>query len=165
MAITATPASPRTLTKQRIRMAMRDVAGAVPNTGVLNVLLDNVEFSDDEIDGAIAFTVDWWNSITPMSRVAADQINSFLLFQGVVSMLFQSESMRQLRNQATVGDGDVTPIGIDDKSGLYAQMSQVAMQRFELGAKQVKIQQNMEACYGHVSSGYSYIGRLGGGNF
>jgi|GEM_PF-2943951 len=162
MTITATPAAARALTKQRIRMAMRDVAGDVPNTGVTNVLLDNVEFSDDEIDGAIAFTVDWWNSITPISRVAPDQINSFLLYMGVVSFLLQSESMRQVRNQASVQDGDVAPIGSDDKGPVYVQMSQVAMQRFETGAKQVKIQINMEACYGGFSSGYVNYGRSGG---
>lgn len=165
MTITATPSAPRVLTKARIRMAMRDVAGAVPNTGVINVLLDNVEFSDDEIDGAIAFVVDWWNSILPISLHTADMINSFILYQGVVSFLLQSESIRQLRNQAQVGDGDVAPIGIDDKSGPYAQMSEVARQRFEIGAKQIKIQWNMEAAYGSISSGYVYAGRRGGGNF
>lgn len=162
MTITATPSAPRVLTKQRIRMAMRDIAGAVPNTGVINVLLDNVEFSDDEIDNAIAFTVDWWNSITPVSRNTPDQINSFLLFQGVASMLLQSESLRQLRNQASVQDGDVAPIGSDDKAPMYAQMMQVAMQRFENGAKQVKIQQNMEACYGGFGSGYATFSRRSG---
>lgn len=164
MTITATPAAPRVLTRQRIRMAMRDVAGRVPNTGVVNVLLDNVEFSDEEIDNAITFTVDWWNSITPISRVTADQINNFLFFQGVVSFLLQSESMRQMRNQASVQDGDVAQIGSDDKAGLYSQMSQLAMQRFENGAKQVKVQQNMEACYGGFGSGFAF-GRFIGGGF
>jgi len=160
--VEATPVTARMLTRQRIRMAMRDVAGAIPKSGSVNVLLDDVEFSDDEIDNAILFTVDWYNSLTPISVVQQDAINSYVLYMGVVSFLMMAESMRQLRNQASLQDGDVAPIGADDKHTLYAQASQVAAQKFEERAQKIKIQLNMESCYGSLGSGYAGTSRTHG---
>lgn len=148
------------LTLARIRMAMRDVAGAIPNTGDFNVLLTNVQFSDEEMDNAIQFTVDWYNGITPLiGKATPDQINNYVLYLGVVSFLAQSEQIKQLRNDMDLQDGDVAPIGKDKKHQLYGQLSQLASQRFEDMAKKIKIQINMQAAYGSFGSGYANVAR------
>lgn len=159
MPITATPASPRMLTIARIRMAMRDIAGSIPNTGDFNVLLDNVQFSDDELNNAIQFAAEWYNSITPISNVRPDRINNFVLYTGVVSFLCQSEQVKQLRNDMDLQDGDVAPIGKDKKHQFYGQLAQVAAQRFEERAQKVKIQLNMQSCYGGFGSGYANVAK------
>lgn len=160
MPITATPASPRMLTLARIRMAMRDVAGAIPNTGDFNVLLLNVQFSDAEINNALQFTVDWYNGLTPLlGRATQDSINSYLLYIGAVSFLAQSEQIKQLRNDMDLQDGDVAPIGKDKKHQFYGALSQAAAQRFEEMAKNIKRQLNMHAAFGGLDSGYSNVAR------
>lgn len=167
MPVTGSPTTAPALTVDMIRMSIRDLAGAIPNTGVVNVLLDNVEFSDAEIQNAVAFTLDRYNAMTPVTNLPLANINRFVLLQGVVSFLLSSESYRQARNQATVQDGDVAPIGVDDKASLYAQMSQMADAKFEQYARGLKTQANMEAVYGGLGSGYrgGYRNYGGGGNW
>lgn len=155
MPVVGTPATGVMLTRDMIRMSLRDIAGGIPNTGVVNVLLDNVEFSDADLENAMAFTVDRYNAMTPVTNASAGSINRFILLKGVIGFLLHSESYRQLRNQATVQDGDVAPIGIDDKQAMYAQLAQLADQQFEQYARGVKTQRNMEAAYGGLGSGYS----------
>lgn len=147
------------LTVARIRIAMRDIAGAIPNTGDFNVLLDNVQFSDLEINTAMEFVVSWYNSITPISRVRQDQINDFVLYTGVVSFLAESEQIKQLRNDMDLQDGDVAPIGKDKKHQFYGQLAQLASQRFEERAQKIKIQLNMQSAYGGFGSGYANVSR------
>ena len=160
MPITATPASPRMLTLARIRMALRDVAGAIPNTGDFNVLMDNVQFSDDEMNNALCFTTDWYNAITPMlGRANQDSINNYVLFLGVVSFLSQGEQVKELRNAMDLQDGDVAPVGKDKNHQLWGQISQLAAQRFEDMTKKIKIQLNMQSTYGRLSSGYVGVAR------
>jgi hypothetical protein len=160
MPITATPASPRMLTLTRIRMAMRDVAGQIPNTGDYNVLLADVQFSDDEINNAIQFTVESYNSITPITNIRQDQVNNYILYLGVVAFLCQSEQIKELRNDMDLVDGNVAPIGKDKKHQLYGQLAQVALQKFEERAKSYKIQLNMQSAYGGLGSGYANVARV-----
>lgn len=164
MPITATPAAPRILSRDDIRLFMRDVAGQISNTGQENILLDNVEFNDDDIERAIRFTVSKYNAITPITLVTAGGINEYVLINGVVCWLLKSEAIRQLRNQATAQQGDVAPIGIDDKTQLYQALAKIFCDEFDIMARAIKTQKNMEAAYGGLGSGYaSAARRMGGG--
>lgn len=159
MPVVATPVVRPLLTRDAIRVSLRDLAGRIPNTGVDNILLDNVEFSDDDLDNAIGFTVDRYNAMTPVSSLTADGINRYVLLIGTVCFLLNSESWRQARNQATLQDGDVAPIGLDDKAQLYSQLAQLACAEFKQMAKELKIQRNMESAYGAIGSGYMGVSR------
>lgn len=159
MPVVGTPAPPRQLTRDDIRGFMRDVAGQVPGTGALNVLLDNVEFSDADIDRSVRFTVAKYNAMTPQTVATPDTINLYVLLNGAVAFLLRSEAVRQLRNQATVQDGDVAPIGADDKQALYAQLAKQFDDEFVLYARGIKTQNNMEAAYGGLGSGYRAANR------
>lgn len=162
MPVVATPVTPKLLNRDDIRMFMRDVAGQVPNTGVENILLDNVEFSDDDVEKAIRFTVDRYNAYTPMTNITEEGLNRYVLLNGVVCHLLKSEAVRQIRNQATAQQGDVAPIGIDDKMNPYVQLSQIFCVEFDTMAKQIKLQRNMEAAYGGLGSGYQNTARRAG---
>lgn len=159
MAVLATPVSPLPVTSDDVRAFMRDYAGQVPNTGALNVLLDDVEFSDTDIARAIRFTAYKYNAMTPVTNITPEVMNPYVLLLGTAAFLLRSESMRQLRNQATVQDGDVQPIGIDDKAQLYMQASKMIDDEYTQYARGIKTQMNMESAYGSIGSGYRSVAR------
>lgn len=158
--VIATPTTPKVVTQDDIRGFLRDVAGQVAGTGVANYLLDGVEFSDEDIQRALRYTVARFNVMTPPSRDSENSINPWLLLVGVSEFLMLSESFRQGRNQATYQDGNISPIGIDDKQQQYLQMSQILKSEFEEKAKNWKISRNMEAAYGSLGSGYRAVSRF-----
>jgi len=147
-----------TLTSGDVREFLRDY-------GEYNILLDNVEFTEDEIEKAMSFAVDRYNLITPITNVTpATFPNRYLLLIGTCIHLLQSEAFLQLRNQATYRDGDVENIGLDDKAALYMQLSDRLNAEWGppsgggMGAAQkIKQQNNMENAYDSLSSGYRYV--------
>jgi hypothetical protein len=141
-------------------MFMRDVAGQVPGTGVVNIMFDLPEFSDADIQRAIKFTVARFNVITPISADGQYSINIWLMLLGTCEFLMLSEAMRQQRNQMSYGDGDVAPIGIDDKQSLYLSLASVLKAEFEEKAKAFKISRNAEMAYGSLGSGYRSASRF-----
>jgi len=150
---TAAPAPLR----DEVRMFLRDVPGMIPGSGSENVLLDDVEFSDGELALAIRLTVSRFNSMNPPIRaLVAEQIPLDIILYGVASFLMNAESFRQLRNQASVPDGE-TSLGIDDKHQLYAAMKQRLTEEFTTQATQWKVAKNMAACWGGVNSGFAYL--------
>ena len=141
---------------------MRDYPGPVKDTGVLNVLLDNVEFSDADIDAALGYAVDLYNAMTPITFLGMAMIPRVVVLYGAVSHLMLSEGIRQLRNQATVQDGNVQPIGIDDKQALYQQWADWMRNQFNTMARAIKTQRNMESAWGGFGSGYQNTSRSHG---
>jgi hypothetical protein len=159
MPVVGTPVQALPVTNDDIRGFLRDVAGQIPNTGVINVLLDNVEFSDKDINRAITYTVGRYNAITPITFVDVNFLNQYVLLVGTASFLLKSEAMRQLRNQITAQDADIAPIGMDDKQALYAQMAKMMDDEFMMLARGIKTQLNMESAYGSFGSGYKNVAR------
>lgn len=144
------------LTTDIIRMFLRD-------TVEHNSLTDDIEFSKEDIDGAIFLAVAKWNAIPPISNVTDPaQLNAYVLLCGVCGLLLKSEGLRQNRNQLTVQDGNIAPIGMDDKEDQYYKWARHFQDEFNIFASRIKIQENMEsimdACSG-LSSGYSWLGR------
>jgi len=145
------------LTTDDIRMFMRDQ----PN---YNILLDDIEFATEDITRAMRLTVSKWNAITPISNLTDPaQLNEWILLCGVCCILLKSEGIRQKRNQMLSQDGNIKPVGLDEKAGLYLKWSLVFCDEFERLAMRVKIQQNMESILNSrgncLRSGYYYIGR------
>jgi hypothetical protein len=83
-----------------------------------------------------------------------------LLLIGTVRFLLMSESFMQVRNQATVQDGDIAPIGISDKAQLYAQLAQQLKAEWDELSRGVKTQNNMESAYNSLGSGYRNVARF-----
>ena len=160
MTISATPVVAPVLLQDDIRGFLRDVAGQVPDTGVTNVMFDLPEFSDNDLKRAIKFTVARFNVMTPISNDSEGSINPWLLLIGVSEFLMQSEAFHQVRNQVSYQDGDIQPIGLDDKQALYLGLANKCREEFEEKAKAFKISRNMEACYGSLGSGYRCVSRF-----
>ena len=137
-----------------IRWFLRDFAGQVPGTGVTNILLDGVEFSDDDIRRSKRFTVSRWNAMLPPSSDSEETIPEWLLLVGTCELLMQSEAFRQNRNALTYADGNITPVGLDDKMQQYMALAQSLRAEFEEKAKMVKVANNMESAYTSLGSGY-----------
>lgn len=150
------PANASPLTTKDIRDFMRDQPD-------YNILLDDIEFADSDILRAMRLTVAKWNAITPITNLTSwEQLNEWVLLCGVCCILLKSEGIRQKRNQLSTQDGNIAPVGLDEKESIYLKWSMIFCEEFERLTKDAKIQQNMESILGRNSclrSGYIYIGR------
>jgi hypothetical protein len=158
------PSTPFVVTADMVRMFMRDYAASagVLTDGQGNLLIDDVQFKEDELLNAIDMAVSAYNGITPMSYYTRENFpNEYLLLIGTTRFLMMSESFHQLRNQVGVQDGDVMPAGIYEKYQLYMNMANALRAEWQEIARNIKNQVNMESAYGVVGSGYSYVGRRG----
>lgn len=126
-----------------------------------NILIDGVEFSNEDIQRAIRWTVAKWNAITPQSTdpPTGATLNEYVLLFGVCAILLRSEGARQVRNQVTYQDGNMPQVSMDEKQSIYREWAMDMQTEFDFHARQIKTQNNMESCYGGLPSGYRYIGR------
>lgn len=128
-----------------------------------NILLDEVQFTNDEVNFALEMAVSAFNGITPQTNLTPMSFPRhlrYLLLVGTARFLLMTESFLQARNQATVQDGDVSPIGIDDKSALYSQLAKSLKDEWDEQARGVKTQNNLESAYGTLGSGYRNVSRF-----
>lgn len=156
MPIVATPTTPTVVTKDQVRMFMRDYANN-------NILLDDVQFTDVELNNALEMTASAFNAITPQTNLTPQTFPphlKYLLLIGTTRFLLMSESFMQARNQATVQDGDIAPIGISDKAQLYSTMSKTLKEEWDELSRGVKTQNNMESAYATLGSGYRNTSRF-----
>lgn len=156
MPIVATPTTPVILSKDQVRMFLRDRADN-------NILLDTVQFTDDEVNFALEMAVSMFNGITPQTNLTPMSFPRhlrYLLLLGTTRFLLTTESFLQARNQATVQDGDVSPIGIDDKAALFSQLAKGLRDEWEEMTRGIKSQNNMESAYNTLGSGYRNVSRF-----
>lgn len=152
------PESKFRVTTAEIRMFLRDQPA-------YNILLDDIEHSDAQIELAMKLTVAKWNAITPVTSVVdASYLNEYVLLCGVCGLLLKSEGIRQKRNQLMTQDGNISPVGLDEKEAIYFKWALHFQQEFDTKAQAIKIQQNMESLFdgsntNYTGSGYRYIGR------
>lgn len=128
-----------------------------------NILLDDVQFTNEELNLASEMAASAYNTVTPQTSLTPSTFPThlrYLLLIGTVRFLLMSESFLQVRNQATVQDGDISPIGIDDKAALYAQMAQQLRDEWDALVRGVKTQNNMEGAYNGLGSGYQNVTRF-----
>jgi hypothetical protein len=156
MPVVATPATPIIVTVDQVRRFMRDFPDK-------NILLDDVEFSQDDVNLGIEMITSAYNVITPKTSLTPQSWPAnaqWLLLLGVSWYLIKSCSFLQLRNQATYQDGDIAPIGIDDKFPMYTQLWQSLYAEWSDLARRSKIQDNLECAYGSLGSGYRNVSRF-----
>jgi hypothetical protein len=153
MPVVGTPTTPIVISRDQVRMFMRDRADR-------NILLDDVQFTDAELNLAIEMAVEAFNAITPRSAFIASTFpNPYILLIGTVRFLLSSESFLQIRNQATYQDSDVAPIGLSDKASAYAQLAQQLKAEWDELSRGLKSQLNMEGAYNQLGSGYRFVAR------
>lgn len=154
MPVVGTPTTPIVLSKDQVRMFLRDRADK-------NILLDEVQFSDNELNLALEMATEAFNAVTPQSSLTPSNFpNKYVLLVGSVRFLLRSESFLQARNQATYQDGDIAPIGVDDKAALYSQLANELKAEWDELVRGIKTQNNMESAYNSVGSGYRNVSRF-----
>lgn len=156
MPVVATPTTPSVVTRDQVRMFMRDYAGN-------NILLDSVQFTDNELNLALEMAVSAFNTVTPQTNFLPFTFPHhmrYLLLIGTTRFLLNSESFLQVRNQSTYQDGDIAPLGLSDKSALYSQLAQTLKAEFDELTRGAKTQANMESCYATLGSGYKNVSRF-----
>lgn len=155
MPIVGTPTTPTVVSRAQVRMFLRDRADR-------NILLDDVQFADDDLNLAAEMATSAFNTVTPQSMYTPSSFPShlqYLLLIGTVRFLLMSESFLQIRNQSTYQDGDIAPIGIDDKQAAYAQLAQILKAEWDELTRGVKTQDNLEGAYNDLGSGYRNVSR------
>lgn len=123
-----------------------------------NILLDDVQFSEEDVNQAMYFATQKYNAITPVTGYTVSNFpNDYVLLVGTCCLLMRSEAFLQIRNQLTYNDGDVAPIGVDDKMAAYLRLKDDLDAEWTALSRAMKAQQNMEQAYGSLKSGYAYI--------
>lgn len=156
MPVVGTPVRPSIVTRDQVRIFLRD-------NPQKNILLDDVQFTDPELDLALEMTISAYNSVTPQTMLTPSSFPLHLRYValiGTVRWLLNSESFLQVRNQATYQDGDVAPIGIDDKQAAYAQLARLLKEEWDELVRGIKSQNNMESAYNTLGSGYRNTSRF-----
>jgi hypothetical protein len=139
-------------------MFMRDYAESRGN-----ILLDTVEFTDRDLHLAIEMAVSAFNSVTPQTYMTPQSFPHhlrYVLLIGTTRFLLMSESFAQIRGQLTVQQGNISPTGISDKSMQYSQLAQQLREEWESLVRGIKTQNNLEAAYAVLDSGYLTTSRF-----
>lgn len=149
---TTPPVSPTILSPDDIRTFLRDKADPE-----YNILIDGIDFKDNEINAAIDLVVDHYNIIPPPigKKSGANFPSKLLLMYGVSGHLLKGEAARQARNQVQYQDGDIS-IGLYNKAEIFLNLGSLLWNEYVGLVKQYKISQNMEGGYGSFSSFLSY---------
>lgn len=155
MPVVATPATPIIVSVDQVRRFLSDRADK-------NLLLDDVQFDDNDVNQALEMVTSAYNAVTPQTMLSVQSWPShlqYLLLLGVAWYLMKSHAFLQVRNQATYQAGDIQPIGIDDKGLIYSQFAQTLQQEWNALVRDVKTENNMNSAYGSLSSGYRNVSR------
>lgn len=122
-----------------------------------NHLLSGEEFSNTRIDLAMSLAIDRFNMIPPVG--AADIYtfpNKGILLYGTLALLFEGQAALLARNTMSYSDGGLT-IPVEERAALYIQLATMYQQAFDVSARGLKAQRNIEDGWGGVSSDYSHF--------
>ena len=141
-----------TLYLSRIRLLIRDRSEN-------NILLDDVQFSPQDVEAAMCLTISELNTMPPVGSFTVDTTPEYLLILGTCRYLAFSEAWLQVRNQLTFSSDDNEVIGIDDKFPLYMQLQETLRAEWKQAAIAYKMSINAESGYGALESGYLNVTR------
>ena len=122
-----------------------------------NLLLDKEEFSDTSITLAMDLALSDFNSIPPRSGFS--QVNfpsKGVLLYGTLWHLFLGRAALLARNHLTYSDGGLQ-IPVEERYELYMSLANTFQAMYKETASKLKINMNMEAGWGSVSSDEAYF--------
>ena len=140
-----TQGDPKSLTEVDIRIFIRD------RDPDMNELLDDLEFTKEEIQQAQTLCVDRFNDFPPM--IGRFTINTFpfryYFLVGTCANLFTMAAISYRRNKlnANITGGAVDP---KNKDKDYNQAAVLLSDEFQKWMERAKAQMNMEQCWGSV---------------
>lgn len=137
-------------TLQEIRMHMRD------SHRYENLLLDDLEFGDEEILQAILSPINIWNEALPLMKVKMKTTTFPYREQwknAIIGQLFLIASHRYRRNQLSYSAGRTT---VDDqnKEQPYANAGNLLMQEYKAWVSSAKMSVSMKQVASHFGSSY-----------
>lgn len=141
----------RPVTVAEIRMALRDFPE-------YNTLLNDVEFSDNEIAYCITRPVELWNSMPP--DVGQYDIHNFpwrhMHINATVGELMKIGAYHYFRNQLPYSSGGLT---VDDKNkgAAYMQMAEQEIAKFKLFCQEKKFEINIMEGFAWLPGPYDQV--------
>lgn len=124
-----------------------------------NNLLDEKEFSDNEINLAFKAAVSEYNSTPPVhikiTEPFRDELKELLLL-GTLAKMYRAKALYQFRNQLNYTDGG-GQIATHDKGAAYDGLASRYQQEFMQKVTGYKINLNYEDGYGSISSDYANL--------
>ena len=123
-----------------------------------NFLLDEEEFSDEQLEMGIRAAISGFNSIPPVhlqinTRNMTQALKDIML-EGVLAHVYRGKSLQHFRNQLNFQDGGAAG-SIDDKGQFYQGLASQMQSNFENRVANFKRFQNMDDGFGELSSDYS----------
>jgi len=141
----------RPVTVAEIRMALRDYPE-------WNTLLNDVEFSDNEIAYCITRPIDTWNSMSP--DVGQYDIHNFPWRQAhinaTIGELMKIAAYHYFRNHLPYSSGGLS---VDDKNKgtAYLQMAEQALANFQTFSQEKKFEINIMGGFAWLSGPYDQV--------
>lgn len=124
----------------------------------LNKLLAKKESSDKQLEMALDMALDDWNMTTPIINLVSftDHPCPNLLLRGAAIQVLISAGILYSRNKLAYSDGGVT-VQSSDQAAEYTGWLQLITQDYERKKQAIKVQLNLESCWGRVYSEYVQI--------
>lgn len=139
--------NPGPITPAEIRIALRD---SCPEA---NYLLDEVEFTDQEVFWAIRRPVDYWNSaLPPLPQVSPNNFPyRYQWLDATIGELMVMAGRHYLRNKLDYAAGGVS---VDDKNkdAPYLTIGNQMITEWKEYVRRVKVGQNMNRAIGSIGS-------------
>jgi len=117
-----------------------------------NFLLDDLEFTDDEINNAMVLTVDKYNATLPLvNTYTSDNFPyRYEMLLGASGILMKIKAVNMMRNNLNYQTSDGVAINDLEKRKEYFQIAQMFDQEFLDRVTKIKVSKNAEECYGWV---------------
>lgn len=120
-----------------------------------NHLLDGTEFSNTRIDLAIEIALTKFNTIIPISSANIYTFPSKgVLLYGTLAALFEGQAALLARNHMSYSDGGVT-VPVEERMALYRELAVSYGQLFDVSARAIKLQANIDDGWGSIGSDYA----------
>lgn len=123
-----------------------------------NPLLDDLEFSNEDLAQALQLACDKYNSTPPLIDCPRTPDNFPYRYELIIQTaanLLRSAAINMERNKLDVTSQDGTAVQDKNKGPAYVALAKDLSAEFDQRIKQLKISANMEACWGRVGGGFA----------
>jgi hypothetical protein len=147
------------LARERFNKAMKYLRMFLQDTPELNRLIRDFELDDEKLRFCIDMAISDFNSTMPPTpaKTIENYPSLYLLMHGAAINALKMAGMLQSRNQLNYQTGG-SSFSRSDKTGLYQSWISMFLNDYEVKKRNMKIANNVSACYGGVNSEYNFIG-------